>query len=468
MYIYVINLLAILSVSALLLLVGYHNAYSRWIAILLLVIGSINLTYSIQFTFIPILEQAHLLDPWFKELLVLLSIPGIYIHFYFLAGAFLVSSVYFADFIPEEVKKAASFCLIVPPLLIMSVRGDFTFPIEIHMVPLRFMAHFYTLLGCAIYTLAYVKEKVVHVRKKRLIYVLLLLFGIVSENLNYYTIQTIRIDWYIFDIIKSDFWSYNYINTTILLAGLVMISIKHGTWGIRLRMEQEKHDYSTRTLSAGTSILNHTIKNEIQKISYIHERSLSLLEQDRPKQAYELLQDIRSVTDHLMKMTTRIKEKAHDITLQPQWHTLSELLDAASAIPGLREKAVDIQKLYEIEGDLLCDGLHVRETINNLVMNALEAMPPEGGKLVLRTKRSGRKLVIDIQDNGTGIEKEVLERIFEPFFTTKPNSANYGLGLSYCYNVMQKHGGTIQVAESGAETGTTFSLTFPGHRFKEA
>ncbi|MGM0879949.1 MAG: sensor histidine kinase [Bacillota bacterium] len=467
MFIYLYNLIAVVFCGLIVLANGYRNEYTRWIGILLLIIGVINFTYAIHFGIVPSLEGSGLLVEGLKRTLVLLSIPGVYIHFYFLACAFLVSAVYFSDFISPDFKRIASVCLGVPMLLILSVQGDFRLPIEVHMTPLRFMAHLYTILGCLLYIAAYRKNLNFPTGGRNLLYILVLLIGIISENLNYYTIQSIYIDNSGLTLTGSSFWKYNYINTTILLAGLILIGLTHGMWGVRLRIEQEKHDYSIRTLTAGTSILGHTIKNEIQKLSYIHERTMELLEQNKAEHAYDTLKDIRSVTSHLLDMTQRIKEKAHGVELKSEWINLSALIDSvvATLIPSL-DKPYQIRPDVQAGFELFCDVPHIREVINNLCLNAIDATSEANGVLYIRANHSGKKLVVSFQDNGTGIERKQLDRVFEPFFTTKTKATNYGLGLSYCYNVMQKHGGVIRVAESEPGKGTIIELTFPRNRIR--
>ncbi|MDF2718478.1 MAG: signal transduction histidine kinase, partial [Paenibacillus sp.] len=65
-----------------------------------------------------------------------------------------------------------------------------------------------------------------------------------------------------------------------------------------------------------------------------------------------------------------------------------------------------------------------------------------------------------------GISEESAARIFDPFFTTKKGAANYGLGLNYCYGVMQKHGGSIRLVETGQGKGTWMELRFPAKRVR--
>ena len=70
------------------------------------------------------------------------------------------------------------------------------------------------------------------------------------------------------------------------------------------------------------------------------------------------------------------------------------------------------------------------------------------------------KAVLSVSDNGCGMSADEKKHIFEPYHTTKGNGQNFGLGLYYCYNVMNSHNGSIQV-ESLPGKGSTFFLLFP-------
>jgi PAS domain S-box-containing protein len=101
----------------------------------------------------------------------------------------------------------------------------------------------------------------------------------------------------------------------------------------------------------------------------------------------------------------------------------------------------------------------------NLLVNAAQAFPADGrpGSCDIRLSTSvdayGRVLV-EVKDNGPGIDPSVLPRIFEPFFTTKPVGVGTGLGLSVCRNIVVSYGGEI-TAESQLGKGTTFLVTLP-------
>lgn len=100
----------------------------------------------------------------------------------------------------------------------------------------------------------------------------------------------------------------------------------------------------------------------------------------------------------------------------------------------------------------------------NLLVNAAQSMPlgrADKGEIRVRSAidPSG-SLVVEIIDNGEGIEAGVLQRVFEPFFTTKSVGEGTGLGLSICHNIIRTLGGEIE-AESEVGRGTTFRLTLP-------
>ena len=93
-----------------------------------------------------------------------------------------------------------------------------------------------------------------------------------------------------------------------------------------------------------------------------------------------------------------------------------------------------------------------------MVENAVAALP-EGGKVSLRTRCVSDEVVLDVADNGAGIDPADLKRIFEPFFTTK-GPASSGLGLSIAYNLVNQMEGVLTV-QSKQGVGTTFTARFP-------
>lgn len=101
----------------------------------------------------------------------------------------------------------------------------------------------------------------------------------------------------------------------------------------------------------------------------------------------------------------------------------------------------------------------MQQVLINLCLNAIKAMP-QGGLLTLEVKALDHDVIIRVSDNGSGIEKENLDKIFDPFYTTSPVGMGTGLGLSICYSIVQQHSGTIEV-ESTRRSGSCFSVRLP-------
>src|SRR5215475_9704330 len=110
---------------------------------------------------------------------------------------------------------------------------------------------------------------------------------------------------------------------------------------------------------------------------------------------------------------------------------------------------------------LQCDAAQIEQVVLALVMNANDAMP-HGGNLWLTTRHceTEMSLAIEVRDDGTGIPPDVIPHLFEPFLTTKENGKSVGLGLAVSHNIVEGHGGRIEV-QSELGKGTTFTVTLP-------
>jgi signal transduction histidine kinase len=102
----------------------------------------------------------------------------------------------------------------------------------------------------------------------------------------------------------------------------------------------------------------------------------------------------------------------------------------------------------------------------NLLINAIQAID-EGGRIVLRTRGGPDGVVVTIEDDGSGIAPEHLERIYDPFFTTKPEGEGTGLGLAISSEIVRRHEGRIEV-ESQPGVGTRFHVWLPTAEDMEA
>ena len=108
---------------------------------------------------------------------------------------------------------------------------------------------------------------------------------------------------------------------------------------------------------------------------------------------------------------------------------------------------------------IAADSELLHRALSNLVLNAMDAMP-DGGELVLRTRRDDGKVVIEVSDTGSGLTREECERIFTPYYTSKQHGT--GLGLAIVQSVVSDHGGRISV-QSEPGRGTTFVIELPNN-----
>jgi len=108
-----------------------------------------------------------------------------------------------------------------------------------------------------------------------------------------------------------------------------------------------------------------------------------------------------------------------------------------------------------------CDPGQIEQVILALVMNAIDAMP-NGGNLTVTSQKTANAsgVQIEVRDDGVGMPRDVLAKMFEPFFTTKEHGRGLGLGLAISRNIVDRHGGRIQVASEPGH-GTAFTITLP-------
>ncbi|MFW6137799.1 MAG: PAS domain S-box protein [Spirochaetota bacterium] len=103
----------------------------------------------------------------------------------------------------------------------------------------------------------------------------------------------------------------------------------------------------------------------------------------------------------------------------------------------------------------------VRQALVNLIINSVDAMP-RGGAISLCSMVKGENVVVEVTDNGDGMDQKTLKQCLDPFFTTKGKKGS-GLGLSIVYGIMQRHSGDLEI-DSQPGKGTTVRLIFPSQK----
>jgi two-component system NtrC family sensor kinase len=123
------------------------------------------------------------------------------------------------------------------------------------------------------------------------------------------------------------------------------------------------------------------------------------------------------------------------------------------------KKGVELGVECTVLPPVTCHGAKINQVILNLLVNAIDACEP-GGRVEVRTRSVDDGVVIEVTDDGCGIDAGIRTKIFDPFFTTKPVGQGMGLGLAISHSIVQAHGGTIEF-ESSPGGGTRFRVRLP-------
>lgn len=208
-------------------------------------------------------------------------------------------------------------------------------------------------------------------------------------------------------------------------------------------------------LAAG---LAHEIRNPLASI----EGAAAILERENgnEERRIEFLDIIQKESRRLDGLLTRFLKFAKPPEPNLRTVEVGELLDAVTSlaqrtIPGGRlEILEDVQPGLSA---LLCDLDQMKQVLLNLVINAVQAMP-EGGRVRLAMRQDENRVTIDVEDEGSGVSQENIERVFDPFFTTKASGT--GLGLPVADQIVRQHAGTLTILRNTSR-GATFRISLP-------
>src|SRR3954469_8926540 len=219
----------------------------------------------------------------------------------------------------------------------------------------------------------------------------------------------------------------------------------------RLGLLTERARQAERLAELGTLTggLAHEIKNPLSTIQL----NLQLLREDLPTgpESVRLLNRLATVqkeTGRLREILDDFMRYAGKIELDRRPHDVNELLEELADFYApqaqLQRVQLRLRKSPEpITADV--DERLIKQVILNLMINAVQAMPEEGGEIILSAKRDpvSDRVVIDVIDTGAGIPADKVGKLFDAYYSTK--SGGTGLGLAIARRVIREHGGQISV-----------------------
>lgn len=264
---------------------------------------------------------------------------------------------------------------------------------------------------------------------------------------------------------------------------------------LRRTQQQVAQQEKLASLGALTAGIAHEIRNPLNFVNNFAALSKELIEELREEMDDAENGEIdREYVDEIMGdltlNVTKVREHggranrivegmlAHsrDEAGQPEEIDVNQVLDeyAKLAYHGLRASDpmfnVTIDREFDEDaGEVTAVSRDLSRVFLNIITNACQATEirrrgeeDEGysPKVTLRTKGEEDHVVVTVRDNGTGIPAKVVEKIFDPFFTTKSGTQGTGLGLSISYEIVQAHGGSLQVETKEGEF-TEFKVTVP-------
>ena len=151
-------------------------------------------------------------------------------------------------------------------------------------------------------------------------------------------------------------------------------------------------------------------------------------------------------------------------TSSPEPVNIPQLLDEILAIYSRRieSRKIQVVRNYQDHPQFVGSAGEMRQVFSNLILNSIDALPPDGVlTLNVSNNNGGQPAVrVDVEDNGSGIRPDHLDKIFEPFFTTKKDVGT-GLGLWSARNLVEKHDGQLSAECSGGKTRLTVLLPVP-------
>jgi len=245
------------------------------------------------------------------------------------------------------------------------------------------------------------------------------------------------------------------IGTHIILV-LIIIRIQKNDYKKQKQLEiklQSKEKLSI--IGQLTSRLTHDLRNPLSiiQVSMDIVKSKSNENKTSQKQFEQIDRSIERMTHQINDVLDFIREKPKTLEKTKFSKILSESLDSI--------KIPDTVKLIlpKNDADILCDLRQLSIVLNNLILNAIQAIDNKG-LVAIHLEEKNNEIIFQVEDSGKGISEEDLLHVFEPMFTTKKTGT--GLGLVSVKTIVTSHGGTISVTSPP----TIFTITLPKVRIK--
>jgi signal transduction histidine kinase len=223
-----------------------------------------------------------------------------------------------------------------------------------------------------------------------------------------------------------------------------------------------------QTLARLAGGLAHELKNPLSTIG-LH---LALLREDWQEEDGQKARRTVKTVDTLKHEVERLNGILEDFlrfartdSLETRLGSLNQVVEQVQgfAAPEAERLGISLQTYLDLEmPEILLDSGRLRQALLNLVINARQALEERGaGTIALITRREGGQAVVEVVDDGPGMDEQTLERCFEVYFSTK--SSGSGLGMATVRRIVEAHGGKLYL-QSAPGKGTRVMLRLPLQR----
>lgn len=232
---------------------------------------------------------------------------------------------------------------------------------------------------------------------------------------------------------------------------------------------REAAEAANRAKDEFLSVLSHELRTPLNAmLGWVRMLKAGVLDQENSERALEVI-------ERNTRLQSSLIEDLLDVSriISGKMRIETELVDLVSVVETVSETIRPLAEAKEISYTFSCadeavfltaDSVRMQQVVSNLLQNSIK-FTPSGGSVSVHIARTESDATLSIEDTGVGIEAELLPFIFDRFrqadASARRNFTGLGLGLTIVRNIVELHGGTVDVSSPGKDQGSTFTLTFP-------
>ena len=226
------------------------------------------------------------------------------------------------------------------------------------------------------------------------------------------------------------------------------------------RTEALKNAERFAAIGETAGMVGHDIRNPLQSISgelYLIRSELNSSGDIEKNKLRESLEMIENQIDYVNKIVLDLQDFARPLNPVAQETNLEDTVESLLMKTDIPQNIRAFSEIQKEAKKMMTDPTFLRRILQNLIANAIQAMP-QGGKLSVKAEKNEKNVLITVADTGNGIPEEAKTKMFQPLFTTK--AKGQGFGLAVCKRLVEAQCGEITF-ESEVGKGTAFTIKMP-------